>query len=263
MTNARKDTPNKRIWAGRICVVIILFFLIWHSIRYFVGFDSCVTDESAGYGVYYLLNIDGMGGLGHTAVLLRDADGVGTIYSYNGMQYNFVQCLFGREGVGKMTMMEMDSDETNEFLHTGDAVSAQLSECDNFDRVVYRQLSSEEYESAKSYVAGYIRAGDEYEALFARMANATDDKAERTKELNDFVAKQDIPKYNIYCHNCDTVARETIATFDKNMEDFNELRAGLFPSANCHKMTKRLGGSWKSGKLGGDTLKEKILWFLF
>lgn len=41
--------------------------------------DSCA--------VYYLLNIDGMKGLGHAAFMLTDEQGNGQVYSYNGMQY--------------------------------------------------------------------------------------------------------------------------------------------------------------------------------
>ena len=57
--------------------------------------------------VCYLLNLDGMKGLGHSALLLIDETGAGQLFSYNGMQYGLLPCLLGKEGIGKMKVISM------------------------------------------------------------------------------------------------------------------------------------------------------------
>lgn len=36
--------------------------------------------------LYYIVNVDGMKGLGHSILMLVDQEGCGTVYSFNGMQ---------------------------------------------------------------------------------------------------------------------------------------------------------------------------------
>ena len=70
--------------------------------------------------VCYLLNLDGMKGLGHSALLLIDETGAGQLFSYNGMQYGLLPCLLGKEGIGKMKVISMTPEETAVFLETGE-----------------------------------------------------------------------------------------------------------------------------------------------
>lgn len=97
--------------------------------------------EKEGCRIYYLLNIDGMKGLGHAAFLLVDEQGEGLFYSYNGMQYSLPECLLGKAGIGKMKSFALNREQTEQFLTAGDLEVSDTSECDNFDRALYRCVS--------------------------------------------------------------------------------------------------------------------------
>ncbi len=184
--------------------------------------------------VYYLLNIDGMKGLGHAALLLQDEQGNGLLYSYNGMQYSLLECLIGKEGIGKMKVFALSADEICEFLSTGDLKVEDTAECDNFDRVLYRCISREDYEAVQKGTVKYMEAGAEFERLYAA---AYDSAGE---ELEAFLEQEDLPRYQIYTHNCDTVARELIAQIDEEMRQYNSESKRLTPTGNYIGMTHAL-----------------------
>ncbi len=211
--------------------------------------------------VYYLLNIDGMKGLGHTAFMLRDEQGNGYVYSYNGMQYSLMECLFGKAGIGKMKVFALKPDEAEAFLQTGDLQVEDTAECDNFDRVLYRRISREEYNHIQNGAARYIDTGTQFERLYADAITAVDeDKIAAEEILNEFLNGEDVPKYQIYVHNCDTVARELIGLIDEEMRLYNTGHVRLTPMGNYLGMCKEFGEQWGIEVLGKDTLTERVLW---
>ena len=217
-----------------------------------------VSDTCA---VYYLLNIDGMKGLGHTAFMLQDEQGNGYVYSYNGMQYSLIECLLGKVGIGKMKVFALKTDETTTFLQTGDLQVEDTAECDNFDRVLYRRISGEEYEHIQNGAARYIDAGAEFESLYAAVIEAmNEDKIAAEESLNEFLKREDVPKYQIYVHNCDSVARELIGLIDAEMYLYNTEHVKLTPTGNYLGMCKEFGGQWGYEAIGKDTLIERIFW---
>lgn len=212
--------------------------------------------------VYYLLNIDGMKGLGHSALMLTDEQGNGLLYSYNGMQYSLTECLMGKAGIGKMKCFELKSEEVDDFLLTGNLQVSDASECDNFDRLLYTYISDEEYNCIKAEADAYISVGDTFEDLYAKAFHAQgEEKQAAEEELQKYVTREDVPKYQIYTYNCDTVARKTIAIVSEEMKRYNEENVKLIPSANYKNMSKHLGEKFGVLNMGEDSLCEKLLWY--
>lgn len=248
-------------------IVVGLFVLVFLSVKLFTRsrLEERVAEkgEKEGCRIYYLLNIDGMKGLGHAAFLLVDEQGEGLFYSYNGMQYSLPECLLGKAGIGKMKSFALNREQTEQFLTAGDLEVSDTSECDNFDRALYRCISRGDYEQIRQEAEYYITVGDEYEELYARFYSAGDAKNSQAEQaLQEFSKRDDIPLYQIYHHNCDTAARECIAAVDKEMEDYNQSGARLTPAANYKQMYRKLGKRWGAVNLGEDTWKEKLLWIL-
>ena len=178
--------------------------------------------------VYYLLNIDGMKGLGHAALLLVDEDGEGRLFSYNGMEYSLFWCLFGKEGLGKMKEFSLDAPSVRRLLQTGELEPEEYEECRNFDRALWRYLSREDYERILSGTELYL------------------DPREPSA-----------PLYQIYTHNCDTAARELIGIADAEMQRYNAGRTRLTPGGNYKRMWRKFGDTWGFTFLGKDTLWER------
>ncbi|MBQ7954888.1 MAG: hypothetical protein IJ282_04005 [Lachnospiraceae bacterium] len=234
---------------------ILLLFLLWDTpIR-----ERNAQETGDSCGVYYLLNIDGMKGLGHTALLLTDEQGKGFFYSYNGMQYSLGECLMGKAGVGKMKVFALSGEEVEEFLTTGNLQVEDAAECDNFDRILYRYISSEDYTLIQESAAKYIDTGDEYERLYGVACNASEgERAIAEKALNEFLTQVDLPKYQIYVHNCDTVARELMALIDQEVASYNAEDEKLTPTDNYIGMYKKLSETWGCRVLGADTMVENF-----
>ncbi|MBQ9991785.1 MAG: hypothetical protein IJP31_12760 [Lachnospiraceae bacterium] len=207
--------------------------------------------------VYYLLNLDGMKGLGHVAFMLTDEAEKGILYSYNGMQYSLAECLLGKAGVGKMKEFSLSQKEVEEFLLTGDLQVSDAAECDNFDRLMYRYISREEYEMIREQAKAYIAAGETFEKLYAASGSP-----EGEKELVDFVSREDVPKYQIYRHNCDTAARIFIEKIDEEMAEYNANNQRLVPAKNYKGMWKQFGDDWGFLRLGEDSPVEWFLWYI-
>lgn len=193
---------------------------------------------------YYLLNIDGMKGLGHSAFLLVDEQGEGVFCSYNGMQYSLSECLVGKAGVGKMKEFQLTAAEVAELLDTGNLQVSDASECDNFDRILYRVISEEEYKQIRENVEIYIQVGNEFEQYGEVITEA-----------------ENVPLYQIYNHNCDTVAREQIALVDTQVAEYNETRRKLTPARNYKGMCQYMDSLWGYGKIGSDSFVERVLWY--
>ena len=103
--------------------------------------------------------------------------------------------------------------------------------------------------------------GTEYETLYADHFNATgEDKIIAEERLNDFLNQEDLLKYQIYTHNCDTVARELIALIDQEVKDFNINKEKLTPTDNYLGLCNIVGETWGYQKIGEDTLPERFFW---
>lgn len=253
---------KKAIAVVFLALIVIMVAKIISNTQY----KECtiIASEERMPAVYYLLNIDGMKGLGHSSLLLVDSQGKGYLYSYNGMQYSLAECLMGKAGIGKMTFFELEPECVNEFLETGDLEVAVESECDNYDRALYTYISNEECEAIKEELAYYIEVGDKYQQLYAdAYILQSEESTVAEAALQEYVSSENIPKYQIYNHNCDAVAREAIATVSDEMQEYNASEEKLFPSSNYKNMCEQFGTEWGTIHLGQDTFVEKILWYLF
>lgn len=234
-----------------ITVMLLAVFII--GIRNFLSTPMERVPDSSGktsaYRVYYLLNIDGMKGLGHSAMLLWDSSGEAQIFSYNGMQYNLTECLLGKAGIGKMKQFSLSPEELERFLNTGDLQVGEYAECDNFDRAIYCDITKEQYETLRDGIQQYIEIGDEFERLYA--GNAA--------QLDIFLQQENLPRYQIYTHNCDTVARELLALISDEMASYNEMSGVHTLGGHYKQLCNALGEQWGVQKLGVDTLAERLL----
>ena len=70
---------------------------------------------------------------------------------------------------------------------------------------------------------------------------------------------EDIPRYQIYTHNCDTVARELLALADEEIRQYNSSACALTPAGNYRSMCRRLSGTWGIMRLGEDSPVELLL----
>ena len=85
-------------------------------------------------------------------------------YTHLGMQYGLLPCLLGKEGIGKMKVISMTPEETAVFLETGEPPASAFStnefdECRDFDRILYRYITRNEFDTILSSTKGYIAAG--------------------------------------------------------------------------------------------------------
>ncbi len=258
---------NKKKKAGKISGIILILLLNFVAYRLITRSNmpdrECRTAENEDCRIYYLLNLDGMKGLGHGALMLVDEDGEGRIFSYNGMQYNLLQCLLGKKGVGKMKEFILDKDCVKELLDTGNLTAGEYEECSNFDRALWRGITGEQYEQVVQAAELYVEAEDEYARLCREMYQNSGEKEEEIQQqVDEFLVRADIPLYQIYTHNCDTAARELIGEIDEEVEAYNQSEEKLTPNGNYRNMCNKLGSTWGIRHLGEDTIKEIILNYL-
>lgn len=215
------------------------------------------------YAVYYVLNTDGMKGLGHSLLLLTDGKGRGTVLSFNGMQRSLGEALLGRAGIGRLSVGQMSADETREFLLTGNLrlLGDQLQ--DNYDWAVYRGLSQSEYDTVLKASRIYKETGDEYERLYACLMHAENEhqKAEYEEELEALERVSSNLLYRIYTNNCDTVARLLIASVDSEMEQYNKRIRRLTPNGNLKTFAHK-AENWEVMELGDNSFSEELTGFL-
>ena len=254
---------HKRGLISFVILLAMLLGLLPPFCREPASLPAAKTSSLQSCRVCYLLNIDGMKGLGHSALLLIDESGAGQLFSYNGMQYNLLECLLGKEGIGKMKVISMNSEETEDFLETGRPpetafTGGSFEECRDFDRILFRCITEQEYLAILQAADVYIDTGDEFERLYAAACSSEATEQAR-KEMDAFLSQEGLPSYQIYSHNCDTAAREIIALADPEMAAYNDTQAGLIPGNNYRKMCRFLGNSWGYGALGNDSWLEKLL----
>ncbi|MCM1064862.1 MAG: hypothetical protein NC420_10415 [Eubacterium sp.] len=235
------------------------YLCLCFSLRLTVRGTSIPEEECM---LYYIVNADGMKGLGHSIVMLVDGEGRGTVLSFNGMQRSLGECLLGKSGVGKMSMGTMTREETEAFLRTGDLVldADQLS--DNYDMALYRPMTEEEYEIIAAQAVPYIAAGERFEALYAEWAAEEDEsgKADLQQALEQLGQDESLPLYQIYTNNCDHAARILIASVDADMREHNRHGRHMTPNGNLKAFGKK-AEDWGVMILGKQSLWEKALMF--
>ena len=177
------------------------------------------------------------------------------------MQRNLPEALMGKDGVGKMSIGEMNAEEMEVFLRTGDLdlIGDQLK--DNYDLAMYRNITCDEYEAILEEANIYIETGDNYEELYAKYTSATgEEKATYEKQLEEMGSDKTLPLYQIYTNNCDDVARDMLAKVDE--------KAGLYDKENWHmtpngniKGFANYTDNWGCIKMGEISMIEEILEF--
>lgn len=250
-------------------------FLIFRRILFAVAaayFCWCVSMRLAERGtsfaenecmVYYIVNADGMKGLGHSIVLLVGADGCGTVLSFNGMQRSLTESLMGKSGIGKMSVGNLSEEETGLFLQTGDLNLEEDQLQDNYDAALYRSITEEEYNIILEQTASYMAAEERFAALFEVWAgeeNAAEKEAYE-QELEQLGQDGSLPLYHIYRNNCDHAARLLISAVDPSMQDYVQHTRRMTPNGNMKAFAKK-AESWGIIMLGEQSLWERILMFL-
>ena len=136
-------------------VLVIIWLLLCASMHLTVREPSFAEGDCM---LYYIVNADGMKGLGHSILLLVNEQGNGTVFSFNGMQRSLRESLLGKSGIGKMSTGTMTAEETKTFLQTGDLKIDGDQLTDNYDMALYRPITTEEYQVILEQTAPYFVA---------------------------------------------------------------------------------------------------------
>lgn len=158
-----------------------------------------------------------------------------------------------------MMVYSLEPQEVETLLRTGDLETDGHGECDNFDRMLYRWVSRIQYEQIMEAAKIYVDAGDRYEELYAAAARAEEAKRPEAEGRMEDYLRQDLPRYQIYTHNCDTVARELLALVDEEIRRYNAQEQKLTPKGNYKNMCACVSDQWGIARLGRDTLVEQVL----
>lgn len=154
---------TKKRWRNLILcsvpVLVAVYLCLCFSMRLIVRDISLVKGECM---LYYIVNADGMKGLGHSILLIVDEEGCGRVFSFNGMQRSLGESLLGKSGVGKMSVGVMTAEETTAFLQTGDLNLAGDQLTDNYDMALYRPITTEEFHVILEQLTPYIAAEEQF-----------------------------------------------------------------------------------------------------
>lgn len=212
--------------------------------------------------LYYMVNADGMKGLGHSILLLVDKEGCGTVFSFNGMQRSLGECLLGKSGVGKLSTGVMTDEETKEFLQSGNLQLDDDQLADNYDMALYRPITEEDYQKVLEQAEPYLAAAEDFSVLYGEWATEEDTvkKAEYQKALDQIGENESLPLYQIYTNNCDHAARRMAATVDQELWEYTNSTWRVTPNGNLKAFAGKTE-KWGVMTLGEQTLQEKVLMF--
>lgn len=243
-----------------ILVLLVFYLLVCFSMRLSVR-DMSFSEEDC--MLYYIVNADGMKGLGHSIVMVVDEKGCGTVFSYNGMQRSLRESLLGRSGVGKMSIGMMTADETDAFLQSGNLQIDKDQLTDNYDVALYRPITAKEYQIVVEQAEPYLAAERQFTDLYEKWAveENTDKKATYKQALQQMGQGGVQPVYQIYKNNCDHVARLLAASVDSELRDYTDHAWRMTPNGNV-KAFGRKTENWGMMTLGEQSLPERILMFL-
>lgn len=212
--------------------------------------------------LYYIVNVDGMKGLGHSILLVVDGEGCGRVFSFNGMQRTLGESLLGKSGVGRMSIGTMTAEETAAFLRTGDLKLDGDQLTDNYDMALYRPISPEEYGVILEQADPYLAAEEWFAELYEKWVGEEDDgrRTEYRQALEQLSQEESLPLYQIYTYNCDHAARMLAASIDPAMREYSQRSWRVTPNGNL-KAFGRKAEDWGVMMLGRQSLSEKLLLF--
>lgn len=260
MANSKKTFRRISVIKWGVLLLLIVYLWLCVSMR-LTPRDPSFTEGDC--MLYYIVNADGMKGLGHSILLLVDEEGCGTVFSFNGMQRSLGESLLGKSGVGKLGTGVMTAREVEAFLLSGDLHLAGDQLADNYDVALYRPVTEEERQVILEEAAPYLAAEEAFSALYEKWALEEDPvrKAEYGQALEQIGADEDLPLYQIYTHNCDHAARTMAGAVDKDLREYTEGAWRVTPNGNL-KAFAREADRWGVMTLGEQTLAERVLLFL-
>lgn len=255
---------HKRTKRYVLCIIAAIMASVYlglcASMRLTVRSTSFAQEDCM---LYYIVNANGMKGLGHSIVLLVDEEGCGTVFSFNGMQRTLGESLLGKSGIGKMSVGRLAKEELNTFLQTGDLKLDEDQLSDNYDMALYRPITREEYRSVLEQLTPYITAEEQFAALYEQwaMEEDADTKAEYKRELEQLGQNENLPLYRIYTNNCDHVARMLASSVDPALQAYGQHAWRITPNGNFKAFGKG-AENWGVIALGEQSLTERLLMFL-
>lgn len=255
-----KKTHNKKYIKYFAPILVILYFCLCFSMRLTAREASFADEECM---LYYMVNADGMKGLGHSILMVVDEKGCGTVLSFNGMQRSLPESLMGKGGVGKLSVGTMDAEETRAFLLSGDLALEGDQLTDNYDMALYRPITAEDYQTILEQTVPYREAEEAFAALYGQWVTEEDAgrKAEYEQALEQMGREECPPVYRIYTNNCDHVARAFVSSIDPDMQEYIQDAWRITPNGNLKAFGKK-AKKWGVMTLGEQTLKENVLMFL-
>lgn len=259
MKRNREIKKCKRLIQVGLTILLVCYLFLCFRLRLP---ERTVSQDGGPCGLYYLVNVDGMKGLGHSLLMLTDAQGNGTVLSFNGMQGTLWEALLGGAGVGKLGVGSLDEESVTAFLRTGDLNLDGDQFQDNYDLALYRSITEEEFQAVLDGAIPYLETGEKFEALYALYAASTDpvERAEYEKEMEQMSRNSSLPLYRLYTNNCDHVARLLAGIVDEDLAMYNEKTSRLTPNGNF-KAFGRSTENWGVLHIGKTTLWERALGF--
>lgn len=254
-----KKKRRKHLMLYSMIALAVVYLCLCVSLRLAERGTSLPGEECM---LYYIVNADGMKGLGHSILLVVDGEGGGKVFSFNGMQRTLGESLLGKSGVGKMSVGTMTAEEAAAFLRTGDLKLDGDQLTDNYDMALYRPISAEEYGVILEQVEPYLAAEERFAELYGKWVSEEDDgrRAEYRRALEQLSQEEGLPLYQIYTYNCDHAARMLAASVDTAMRDYSQRSRRVTPNGNL-KAFGRQAEEWGVMTLGRQSLSEKILMF--
>lgn len=255
---------KKKRWRNLIlcsvAVVAAVYLCLCFSLHLTVRDTSLAKEECM---LYYIVNADGMKGLGHSILLIVDEEGCGRVFSFNGMQRSLGESLLGKSGIGKMSVGVMTAEETAAFLRTGDLNLDGDQLADNYDMAVYRPISAEDCRVIVEQLAPYYAAEEQFAGLYEKWAGEDDmdRKAEYEQALEQLGREESLPLYQLYTYNCDHAARALVSAIDPEMREYTQRSWRMTPNGNLKAFGKK-AENWGVMTLGEQSILERILFFL-
>lgn len=250
------------VYAIKYCVFIMAlsYICLCLSMRLTVRETLYAEEECM---LYYMVNTDGMNGLGHSILMVVDGEGCGTVLSFNGMQKTLSESLMGKRGVGKLSVGTMDAEETKAFLLSGDLSLKGDQLADNYDMALYRPITREEYRIVLEQALPYKEAEEGFTVLYGKWVTEEDtvEKAVYHQALEQMAEDESLPLYQIYTNNCDHAARIIASSVDQDLSDYTYDAWRMTPNGNLKAFGKK-AEKWGVMELGEQTLAERVLMFL-
>lgn len=250
------------VYAIKYCVFIMALFYICLclSMRLTVRETLYAEEECM---LYYMVNADGMKGLGHSILMVVDGEGCGTVLSFNGMQRSLSESLMGKSGVGKLSVGAMDAEEVKAFLRSGDLSLEGDQLADNYDMALYRPITREDYQIVLTQAEPYMEVEEGFGVLYQKWVTEGDaaGKAEYYQALEQMAEDESLPLYQIYTNNCDHAVRIMASSVDQDLRDYTYDAWRMTPNGNLKAFGKK-AEKWGVMELGEQTLAERVLMFL-